>query len=110
MENSLSQTYIQNLIDNLNTTTTIAFKYPTSNWELIWNNIAQFHKPKERLILFKYIHKILQTGDYLNKLQVFLNYSSLCRLLVRSTSLKHTLESCTHHRNKRNKLINDLKY
>ena len=68
---------------SLNITTTIAFKYPISNWDLIWNNISQFRIPKERLILFKFMHKILPTGDYYHKIKNFQKYSSLCRLLVR---------------------------
>ena len=37
-------------MDSLNITTSIALRYPISNWDLIWNNISQFHNPKERLI------------------------------------------------------------
>ena len=97
------------LMDRLNITTTIAFRYPTSNWDLIWNDIIQFHNPKERLTLFKYIHKILPTGDYFNMLKIFKNIPRCADCWLGQNSLKHIFESCIHHRDKRNKLINDLK-
>ena len=84
------------LMDRLNITTTIAFRYPTSNWDLIWNDIIQFHNPKERLTLFKYIHKILPTGDYFNMLKIFKNIPRCADCWLGQNSLKHIFESCIH--------------
>ena len=97
------------IIDSLNITTTIAFKYPISNWDLIWNNISQFRNPKERLILFKFRHKILPTGDYYHKIKIFKNIPHCADCWLGQNSQKHIFESCTHHKDKRNKLISDLK-
>ena len=97
------------IIDSLNITTTIAFKYPISNWDLIWNNISQFRNPKERLILFKFMHKILPTGDYYHKIKIFKNIPHCADCWLGQNSQKHIFESCTHHKDKRNKLISDLK-
>ena len=97
------------IIDSLNITTTIAFKYPISNWDLIWNTISQFRNPKERLILFKFMHKILPTGDYYHKIKIFKNIPHCADCWLGQNSQKHIFESCTHHKDKRNKLISDLK-
>ena len=97
------------IIDSLNITTTIAFKYPISNWDLIWNNISQFRNPKERLIFFKFMHKILPTGDYYHKIKIFKNIPHCADCWLGQNSQKHIFESCTHHKDKRNKLISDLK-
>ena len=96
-------------MDSLNVTTTIALRYPTSNWDLIWNNIIQFHNPKERLTLFKFMHKILPTGDYFNRLKILKNIPRCADCWLGQNSQKHIFESCIHHKDKRNKLINDLK-
>ena len=97
------------IIDSLNITTTIAFKYPISNWDLIWNNISQFRNPKERLILFKFMHKVLPTGDYYHKIKILKNIPHCADCWLGQNSQKHIFESCTHHKDKRNKLISDLK-
>ena len=80
-----------------------------SNWDLIWNNISQFHNLKERLILFKFMHKILTLGDYYHKIKMFKNIPHSADCWLGQNSQKHIFESCIHHRDKRNKLINDLK-
>ena len=92
------------IMDSLNVTTTIAFRYPTSYWDLIWNNIIQFHNPKERLTLFKFMHKILPTGDYLNRLKIFKNIPRCADCWLGQNSQKHIFESCIHHRDKKIKI------
>ena len=54
----------------MNNSPTITLKYPSTNWDLIWKNYAKIQKSNEKLI-FKYLHKILPTGEYYYKIDHF---------------------------------------
>ena len=95
-------------VDSINNTTTISLKYPTSDWDLIWRNISQYTNYKDKITIFKYIHKILPTGEYLKKINCIAEIPRCADCWLGPNTFKHIFENCTAHNVERTELITTL--
>ena len=85
------------IISNINHTPTNALRHSTSNWDLIWNNYTKFRETDEKLILFKFLHRILPTGEYYHKIGRFRNIPRCADCWIGPNTLQHIFETCTIH-------------
>ena len=81
------------IINNINNTPTITLKYPSTNWNLIWNNYPKIRKSNEKLIIFKYLHKILTTGEYFHKIGRLRSISRCADCWLGPNTLQHIFET-----------------
>ena len=96
------------IISNINHTPTNALKHPTSNWDLIWNNYTKFRETDEKLILFKFLHRILPTGEYYHKIGRVRNIPRCADCWIGPNTLQHIFETCTIHNAERTSLKREL--
>ena len=92
----------------MNNSPTITLKYPSANWDLIWNNYAKIQKSNEKLIIFKYLHKILPTGEYYHKIGRFRSIPRCADCWLGPNTLQHIFETCTVHNADRTALLLEL--
>ena len=95
-------------VDSINNTTTISLKYPRSDWDLIWRNLSQYTNYKDKITIFKYIHKILPTGEYLKKINCIAAILRCADCWLGPNTFKHIFENCTAHNVERTELITTL--
>ena len=88
--------------------TTTAIKYPSANWELIWKKYDTFRKTDEKLILFKFLHKILPTGEYYHKYGFFNKIPRCADCWLGPNTIQHIFETCTAHNIERTALLLEL--
>ena len=96
------------IINKMNNSPTITLKYPSANWDLIWNNYAKIQKSNEKLIIFKYLHKILPTGEYYHKIGRFRSIPRCADCWLGPNTLQHIFETCTVHNAERTALLLEL--
>ena len=92
----------------MNNSPTITLKYPSTNWDLIWNNYAKIQKSNEKLIIFKYLHKILPTGEYYHKIGRFPSIPRCAHCWLGPNTLQHIFETCIVHYVERTALLFEL--
>ena len=81
----------------MNNSPTITLKCPSINWDLIWNNYAKIRKSNEELIILKYLHKIMPTGEYYHKIGRFRSIPRCADCWLGPNTLQHIFETCTVH-------------
>ena len=96
------------IINKMNNSPTITLKYPSAIWDLIWNNYAKIQKSNEKLIIFKYLHKILPTGEYYHKIGRFRSIPRCADCWLGPNTLQHIFETCTVHNAERTALLLEL--
>ena len=95
------------MIDQQHYQSKIMLTYPNCNWILIWKTVNTIKNIKKKLVIFKYIHKILPTPEYLFRYGI-INNIPLCNKCKQVKTLKHVFEHCQYTSSLRSTLISDL--
>ena len=79
------------------------------NWKLVWKTLNKINNTYNRVILYKYIHKILPIGDYLNRINI-IETIPICKNCFKGKfTYKHIFEECENFKNIRIDLIKEIK-
>lgn len=97
------------LIDNNIHESNIQKYHPEVNWKLIWRTLNKINNTYNRVILYRYIHKILPIGDYLNRINIIQMIPNCKNCFKGKFTYKHIFEECESFKNERIQLINEIK-
>ena len=82
--------------------------YPHNFWPNIWPITNQVKSTTNRLVIFKYLHGILPTADYLIKYKI-VKEIKLCTICKTSNTLLHIFTDCILYRIERGQMEQQIK-
>lgn len=85
----------------------IMFDHPDTNWNITWKIISQIKNINYKIIMFKYIHRILPTPEYLYKFKILKDITN-CEHCKVPINLDHIFQKCELFNNEREFLKNQL--
>ena len=96
------------LIDERKILPIIENKYNLCNWDVTWKCLNTVNNITNKNMLYKYFHKILPLGDYLNKIGVYKKIP-VCFICKKGLyTHKHIFEFCEAIKTLRKKLSKDI--